>query len=110
MAFIRRGENEPIPEDAVEVTADKVFSFYNVLIRTWKPKTEIWGLTIGPAILGAAAGATGLFVNRYFRRQLRLRNYGFFTTYLPNVVLPTVITTNFHDLVSIARVEMIFLL
>lgn len=106
MAFIQSSKsklNSEIPEDAFEVSRDKVHNFYSILIKTWKPKTEVWALAYGPGILGAAAGFTGFFVNRYFRRKLRLQNYGFFTTYLPNVVLPAVVTSGFHEIVRITK-------
>lgn len=98
--FIKKEVEGPKPAGAKLVTRDQVAGFYGVLVDTWEPQSEIWGLTIGPKILGVAAGFSGLYGNMYFRRKLRLKNYGFFSTYLPNMVLPFLIVQSLHSIVK----------
>lgn len=87
------------PENARIVSEDRIAGFYEVVVRTWKPQYEIWALAYGPQILGVAGALSGWYGNMYFRKKLRLKSYGFLTTYLPNTVLPFLAVHAFHSAV-----------
>lgn len=55
-----------------------------------------WALNFAPGILGGLSAATGVFINHYYRKKLKLGRYGHFSTYLPIVVLPALSTVIFH--------------
>lgn len=98
MTFFQRIKHlDEKPEGAIELRRDQVVNFYDLVVSTWKPQSEIWALTFGPKILGAAGALSGMYGNMYFRKKLKLKNYGFFSTYLPNMVLPFLIVNTFHS-------------
>lgn len=43
------------------------------------------------------SGLTSAYINNHYRTKLRLHNYGRFSSYLPVVVLPTLVTALFHQ-------------
>lgn len=100
MALFVRSDLQNRPSNTIEVRPDQVSSFYQILVETWKPTTDIWALTFGSKILGLAAAGSGIYGNMYFRRKLRLKNYGLFSTYLPNALLPFLIVNVAHTTVS----------
>lgn len=89
------------PADAIEVRHDQVGQFFRIVVDTWENKSEIWALAYGGKILGVAGALSGMYGNMYFRKKLRLKEFGFFTTYLPNMALPFLITSAFHESVSL---------
>lgn len=97
--FERSSSQSDRPSGAIAVRRDQVASFYEVVVDTWKPQSEIWALTWGPKMLGAAGAFSGWYGNVYFRKKLKLKNYGFFSTYLPNVALPFLIVSSIHSAV-----------
>lgn len=42
------------------------------------------------------AGITAVFINNHYRTRLRLGKFGFIGMYVPNVILPAIITTFYH--------------
>lgn len=99
MVFGRIDESNKKPDDAIFLRNEQVAEFYQLVVNSWQPQSEIWALTYGPGILGAAGALSGMYGNMYFRQKLRLKNYGFFSTYLPNTVLPFMIVSTFHQMV-----------
>lgn len=97
--FVKQNVDEKRPENAIELRREQVVNFYEIVVETWKPQSEIWALTYGPKILGVAGALSGVYGSLYFRRKLRLKNYGLFSTYLPNTVLPFLIVQSFHQMV-----------
>lgn len=97
MAVFERSATDDRPSGAVVVRRDQVAAFYQVVVDTWKPQSDIWALTWGPKILGAAGAFSGWYGNVYFRKKLKLKNYGFFSMYLPNVALPFLVVNSFHS-------------
>lgn len=96
MSFIIYGEHGKRPEGAKEISASSLTQFYVRVIDSWKPSSQIWALTRGPTVLGIASALSGMHINTVFRRKLRLRAYGQFSTYFPIAVLPTLMTVGFH--------------
>lgn len=95
--FERSSSPHDRPNGAIAIRREQVASFYQVVVDTWKPQSEIWALTWGPKILGVAGAFSGWYGNVYFRKKLKLKNYGFFSMYLPNVALPFLIVNSFHS-------------
>lgn len=58
-----------------------------------------WSLKYGAGFLGALSGITGVFINHHYRGRLRLGSFGQFSTYLPIVALPAIVTTLYHKVV-----------
>ena len=99
MAFVHVRNREERPPDAIHLRKDQVSEFYTIVVETWEKKSEIWALAYGGKILGVAGAISGMYGNAYFRRKLRLQKYGFFSTYLPNMALPFLIASTFHETV-----------
>jgi len=55
-----------------------------------------WPFRYGFGILGACSALSGLYINSYFRNRLRLHSYGRVSSYLPLVVLPSIMSALFH--------------
>lgn len=98
--FGRMDPHTKKPPDAIELRQEQVAGFYKVVMETWEPKSEVWALSHGPMILGVGGALSGMYGNMYFRRKLRLRNFGFFSTYMPNMALPFLIVSTFHTMVE----------
>lgn len=47
-------------------------------------------------MLGGIVAATGAYINNYYRSKLKLGNWGKLSTYLPIVVIPTVVSMIGH--------------
>lgn len=99
--FIKSDRDIERPKDAIVLRSDQVGGFYGVVVETWKPQHEIWGLTYGPKILGIAGSLSGLYGSMYFRRKLRLtsKGYGAISMYIPNLILPFLLTQSVHMMV-----------
>lgn len=96
------------PPGSIEVRHDQVREFYSIVVDTWDKKSEIWSLVYGGKILGVAGAISGMYGNMYFRRKLRLKNYGFFSTYLPNMALPFIAASTFHEAVCFKTFSILF--
>lgn len=100
--FISYVDTDKIPEGAKTISAEHVEAFYAKLVERWKPQSEIWALAFGANVLGVLAAASGFHINWYFRRRLLLKNHGFFSTYLPNTVIPMVVVSALQPTVSLS--------
>lgn len=103
--FIKKERDTLRPKDAMLLRGDQVAGFYEVVVETWKPQSEIWALAHGPKLLGIGGALSGLYGSMYFRRKLRLKHYGAVTTYLPNLVLPYLLAQSVHMLVRILPIK-----
>lgn len=101
--LIQSADKDKIPEGAKLVTQEKVAKFYSNVVEKWQPKSDIWALAYGPVIMSGIAGLSGFHVNWYFRKALSLRNFGFFSTYLPNTIIPVLVTSVHQSMVNIAH-------
>lgn len=98
--FLKKDADTQKPKDSILLRKDQVSAFYELVVEGWENKNEIWALTHGPKILGAAGALSGLYGSMYFRRKLRLKHYGAVSMYLPNLILPYLLTHSVHMLVS----------
>lgn len=53
-------------------------------------------IRIGFGISGLSCGFAGMYFNNYFRQKLKLKNFGKMSSYIPNVILPTLGGSFFH--------------
>jgi len=86
----------PVPSDAVMLTKEEALYMQWKILSKWQPRRDVWPFTFGIGGLSAAAGLSGFFVNRHYRRQLLLSNYGRIASYIPLVLLPTILAGFFH--------------
>lgn len=55
-----------------------------------------WALKHGHVLIGGLSAATGAYINSYYRKKLKLGNFGQLSSYLPIVVIPTIISMVAH--------------
>lgn len=96
-------ELSQVPAGSKVINADKLAGFYEIAVRTWKPQTDVWALKYGPYMLGLAGSMSAWYGSIYFRKKLRLRNYGFATMYLSNMVLPFLIVNAMQFAVGLIK-------
>lgn len=99
MALFKQATDGKIPENARIVTEPQIIEFYTKILTNWTPRREIWAINNGPVVLGASSAITSIYINNYFRRKLRLGLYGQFASYFPIIVIPTILTAAFHQMV-----------
>ncbi|XP_043480356.1 uncharacterized protein LOC122510033 isoform X2 [Leptopilina heterotoma] len=75
-----------VPKNAVLLSEDDAIDYQWKLLRNWPIKSEVWAFKYGISSLIGAAGFTGLYIGRYYRRKLKLQHYGYITTLLSTVV------------------------
>uniref|UniRef100_A0A182VSN3 Transmembrane protein 126A n=1 Tax=Anopheles minimus TaxID=112268 RepID=A0A182VSN3_9DIPT len=96
MALLHKKVSE-IPEDAVRLSEEDAIQYFLNLVKNWENKSEVWPIVYTPGILGAGTVFSGYYINNYYRRVLKLGNYGRFSSYLPAVALPAIMATVFHS-------------
>ncbi|XP_050072367.1 uncharacterized protein LOC126560448 [Anopheles maculipalpis] len=96
MALLHKKVSE-IPEDAVRLSEEDAVQYFLNLVKSWDNKAEVWPIVYTPGLLGAGTVFGGFYINNYYRRALKLGNYGRFSSYLPAVALPAIMATVFHS-------------
>ncbi|XP_037028007.1 uncharacterized protein LOC119068502 [Bradysia coprophila] len=96
MVLLHSNKLENIPKDAVIFTEDEALKYQWDEISNHDSLSKTWSLQYGAGVLGVLSGLTGVYINHHYRGRLRLGSFGAFSTYLPIVVLPTLVTTAFH--------------
>ncbi|XP_052900942.1 uncharacterized protein LOC128307225 [Anopheles moucheti] len=96
MALLHKKSSE-IPEDAVRLSEEDAIQYFLSLVKNWENQSEVWPIVYTPGILGAGTVISGFYINNYYRRVLKLANYGRFSSYLPAVALPAIMATVFHS-------------
>jgi len=66
-------------------------------IRDWTPVSDVFALRYFPIMTSVSGIAAGAYINRHYRKALRLRNHAFISTLLPVVVLPSLAGAIVHD-------------
>lgn len=90
-------DKSQIPENAIHLTEKDAIQTQLDILYNWKNKKEIWPFEQGQFILAAAAGLGGLGLNFYYRRKLNLGSLAKYTTYMPAIVLPSILAPIFHS-------------
>nr|CAD7200747.1 unnamed protein product [Timema douglasi] len=85
-----------IPTDAILLDEEGAIKYQWKTIWGWKPRIDVWPFVHGFSILAGASGLAGMYINSHYRSKLKLLNYGRMSTYLPNVVLPAIMSTVVH--------------
>ncbi|XP_049300355.1 uncharacterized protein LOC125773542 [Anopheles funestus] len=96
MALLHKKASE-IPEDAVRLSEEDAIQYFLNLVKNWENKSEVWPIVYTPGILGGSTVFSSFYINNYYRRVLKLGNYGRFSSYLPAVALPAIMATVFHS-------------
>ncbi|VVC29466.1 Transmembrane protein 126 [Cinara cedri] len=89
--FIERATDKEIPKGAIRLTSEEVYEYMIDLIHKWPSSTEIWALKHGNPILACAVVVSSSVILNFYRRQLKLKNYGRFTLFLPVVLTPSIL-------------------
>lgn len=95
-----------VPAGGKVISGDQLGRFYEIAVQTWTPKTDVWALRYGPYVLGAAGSMSAWYGSVYFRKKLRLRNFGFATMYLSNLGLPFLIVNAMQTSVGSIKFNM----
>lgn len=90
-------QHDQLPGGAKLITGTEVHRLSQDAVDAWQPQTDVWSLNYGSYVLGAIASASGYHVNQFFRRRLRLRGIGLFSTFIPNVVLSGLFGYRYHE-------------
>ncbi|KAG4067049.1 hypothetical protein HA402_000040 [Bradysia odoriphaga] len=96
MVLLHSNKLENIPKDAVLFNENDALKYQWDEIANHNSLRKTWSLKYGAGFLGALSGLTGVYINHHYRGRLRLGSFGAFSTYLPIVVLPTLVATTFH--------------
>ncbi|CAK1601356.1 unnamed protein product [Parnassius mnemosyne] len=89
-------KSDQVPEDAVALSEIEATTYMWDLVNNWESLSETWALRYTPAILGAINGCSGVLLNSYYRRKLKLGKYGYFSSVIPISLMPGVLTALFH--------------
>ncbi|XP_070160345.1 transmembrane protein 126A [Polyergus mexicanus] len=92
-----------IPKGAVILSKIEALTHQIEVIRNWKPQSDVWSLIYGRPILSGAAALTGIYINQRFRRKLKLRNYGLFSTISGLITGPTIATSLLYSEIILNR-------
>lgn len=93
---ILRSEGGEVPKDAEVLSYSEALTYQWNQIYEWKPKKETWAFRDGVNIIGTCAGITGLYINTYYRRRLRLTKYGLLTSYVSLGLTPVFLSLIIH--------------
>uniref|UniRef100_A0A336M2D9 CSON010753 protein n=1 Tax=Culicoides sonorensis TaxID=179676 RepID=A0A336M2D9_CULSO len=96
MALVKTFKEDEIPKGAAILSKKEALEYQIKLIDNWPSKSEVWPLKYSSTMLGITSTISSIYVNNHFRRKLKLMNFNKFSSYLPNVVLPAIMTTLFH--------------
>ncbi|KAK8751398.1 hypothetical protein OTU49_014584, partial [Cherax quadricarinatus] len=66
------------------------------LIDTWKPTKDVFALKNYMFGLSSISSCTAAYINSHYRRAVKLRNYAFVPTFIPVVLLPSIVSTLLH--------------
>lgn len=90
-------QRDQLPDGTKLVTGTEVLRLSQDAVNAWQPQTDVWSLNYGSYVMGAIASASGYHVNLFYRRRLRLRGIGMFSTFIPNVVLSGLLAYRYHE-------------
>ncbi|XP_045447614.1 uncharacterized protein LOC123655916 [Melitaea cinxia] len=85
-----------IPKDAVVLNEIEATGYIWDVISKWDSLKETWALRYGPMVLGAINSISGIMINRHYRWRFKLGSYGHFSSGIPLVVMPGLLTIAFH--------------
>ncbi|XP_021923068.1 uncharacterized protein LOC110831410 isoform X2 [Zootermopsis nevadensis] len=94
---LQKGVYSDMPQGAIHLSEKEAREYQFRVIYGWKPERDVWPFHYGYAILGSCSALSGVYINGHFRNRLRLHSYGRLSSYLPIVVLPTIMTALFHQ-------------
>ncbi|CAG9578131.1 unnamed protein product [Danaus chrysippus] len=93
MAFVKSGK---LPKDAVQIDEAEAATYMWDIVTKWKNTSDTWALRFGAIALGTVSSITGIVINRHYRWKFKLGDYAFFSSAIPIVVMPGILTIVFH--------------
>ncbi|XP_050423626.1 uncharacterized protein LOC126835229 [Adelges cooleyi] len=95
--YIEKGNVNEIPPDAIRLTNDEVVKYMKDLVHKWPKLSDVWALKYGNPILSSAAVISNTLILNFYRKKLKLRNYGRFTLFIPIVFLSSIVDQVFQN-------------
>lgn len=102
-SFVRRpGEQvilvkkSQLPAGAILLTEKEVVQLHYKRISKWQPQSDIWPFLYGPFINAGATLLSCALVNTYFRNKFMLQSFGRIASYVPALVMPTMLSHLFQ--------------
>ncbi|XP_067008174.1 uncharacterized protein [Anabrus simplex] len=96
MAVYRKSGPGELPEGAVLIAEKEAVTYQWKLINDWTPVKDVWPFKFGVGILGGSSVLSAVYINNHYRKKLKLHNFGKFSSFIPSVVLPVVMSSIFH--------------
>lgn len=93
-ARMTRGE---VPKGAVIMTRNDILKLQYARIKRWKPDSDKSFFQYSHHIVGATSAITAILVNTHFRNKFYLGSYGVAFSYVPTVVIPTLLSFIAND-------------
>lgn len=95
MALLK-GKKFELPPDAVILTEEEAFQYQTKILADWSRTSDIFAYKYGGRFLGLMSGLTGAIINSHYRFKFKLLSYGRGSSYLPVIVIPSMISFLFH--------------
>ncbi|XP_053971619.1 transmembrane protein 126A [Hylaeus volcanicus] len=83
--------------DLEEIPREEALVYQKHLLKEWKPRSEVWSLKYGSAVLGALTGFSNIIINSMFRNKLKLHSNGRLLTGISAAVFPGAIVGSLHE-------------
>ncbi|XP_054001263.1 transmembrane protein 126A [Hylaeus anthracinus] len=83
--------------DLEEIPRDEALMYQKYLVKEWEPRSEVWPLKYGSAILGALTGFSSVMINSMFRNKLKLHGNGRLFTAISAAVWPGTIVGSLQE-------------
>ncbi|XP_018365014.1 PREDICTED: uncharacterized protein LOC108762491 [Trachymyrmex cornetzi] len=93
--IIRNAQQDESKSPSFVTKRDRIAKQYHI-IRSWKPRSDVWPLIVGRGILIGTTVITSLYLNHRFRAKMKIRDYGILPTVLGLAVSPAAVTAVVH--------------
>ncbi|XP_012064426.1 PREDICTED: uncharacterized protein LOC105627756 [Atta cephalotes] len=93
--IIRNAHQDESKSPSFVTKRDRIAKQYYI-IRSWRPRNDVWPLIVGRGILISTTVITSLYLNYRFRARMKIRNYGILPTVLGLAVSPAAVTAIVH--------------
>ncbi|RXG67847.1 hypothetical protein Avbf_05145 [Armadillidium vulgare] len=82
-------------EDTPEGSVQDFETIYNFM-HEWKPEKDVIGIKYAPLAISSTIASSSGYINHFFRKAVKLGGKGFTSSFLPNVVIPSLLGTAAH--------------
>ncbi|XP_059472778.1 transmembrane protein 126A [Neocloeon triangulifer] len=84
--------------DLIVLERNEALNKQREILQAWEPQSQLWSVNHSPTILASISALTAMYINNHYRKKMRLFNYGRLSSYLPTVVIPSMITAFGHSM------------